>query len=91
MAAYLIACHDVTDPAGFQSWRAKVLPIIERHGGRAVVRSNKVEVLDGGTNVTDVVVLEFRDKAALDGATAELREHSETRRKAAKTVLLVAE
>ena len=91
MAAYLIACHEVTDPAGFKDWRAKALPIIQRHGGRAVVRSDKVEVLDGDSKASDVVVLEFKDRATLDAARAELKEHSAIRQKAARTVLLAVE
>lgn len=41
MSAFLIAQHDVGDPSAFQECRAKVIPIVERRGGRFVVRSKQ--------------------------------------------------
>ena len=89
MSAFLIAQHDVGDPAAFQEWRAKVIPIIERRGGRFVVRSNQVQVLEGDLRASDVVIIEFPDMATLNATRAELREHSDLRRRAARSVLLV--
>ena len=38
MAAYWIGEHAVTDPAKFESYLAKAIPIIERFGGRYLTR-----------------------------------------------------
>jgi uncharacterized protein (DUF1330 family) len=46
MSAYLIAQHHVSDRAGFEEWRSKVIPIIEQNEGRFVVRSDNVDVLE---------------------------------------------
>jgi uncharacterized protein (DUF1330 family) len=59
MSAYLIAQHHVSDRAGFEEWRSKVIPIIEQNGGRFVVRSDNVDVLDGDLKVTNIAIIEF--------------------------------
>jgi uncharacterized protein (DUF1330 family) len=39
MPAYLIAEHTITDPKKSEEYRAKVGPIIAKHGGRYITRS----------------------------------------------------
>ena len=38
MAAYLIANIDVKDPTKFEEYRRKVVPVIEKFGGRYLIR-----------------------------------------------------
>ncbi len=57
MAGYLIANIEVTDPAKFEEYRQKVVPVIEKFGGRYLVRGGHTRCLEG--NLKRLVVLEF--------------------------------
>lgn len=59
MPGYLIANLDVTDAATFNEYRQKVEPVIERYGGRYIVRGGAIETLEGGLPLKRLVVLEF--------------------------------
>ena len=65
MAAYLIADVEVTNPAGYEDYRAKVPAIIAAYGGRYLVRGGTCEVLEGGGQPRRRVVLEFPTMAQL--------------------------
>jgi uncharacterized protein (DUF1330 family) len=43
MLAYYVAEHVITDPGKFEEYRVKVLPMIEKYGGRYLT---KVQVTD---------------------------------------------
>ena len=47
MAAYLIANIEVKDPAKFEEYRQKVVPVIQKFGGRYLVRGGDVRRLEG--------------------------------------------
>lgn len=57
MAGYLIANIEVTDPAKFEEYRQKVVPVIEKFGGRYLVRGGDIRRLEG--SLDRLVVLEF--------------------------------
>lgn len=59
MAGYLIAHLDITDPKPFGRYRAAVPAVIERYGGRYLIRGGKAEALEGNWTVPRLVVLEF--------------------------------
>lgn len=59
MPAYLVAQIDVHDPAGFEQYRAHVMPVIEAYGGRYLVRTNELETLEGAEPKGRLVILEF--------------------------------
>jgi uncharacterized protein (DUF1330 family) len=59
MAAYLIAEIDITDPAAYEEYRAKVPGVVGKYGGRYIVRGGKVEALEGGWHPKRVAVIEF--------------------------------
>ena len=65
MAAYLIADIEVTDPDGFGRYRAEVPAVLERFGGRYVVRGGVAHALEGDWQPGRIVILEFdtMDKA----------------------------
>lgn len=67
MTAYVIAQLTVTDPEGFEAYRAAVSPIIEAHGGRYLVRGGAVSNLEGEPGRPRIIVLEFPDKATAEG------------------------
>jgi len=57
--AYLVARIEVTDAAGFDAYRAAVVPVLAAFGGRYIVRGGAVEVLEGGPPPGRMVVVEF--------------------------------
>lgn len=59
MAGYLIAHLDVTDPEGFEAYRAKVPAVIAQYGGRYLIRGGAVEAVEGDWTVPRLVVLAF--------------------------------
>ena len=63
MPGYLIAHIEVTDPKGFEEYRAKVPAVIEKFGGRYLIRGGAAEVLEGDWTVPRLVVIAF-DSAA---------------------------
>jgi uncharacterized protein (DUF1330 family) len=56
---YLIANLEVTDPAGFEQYRQKVTPLIEKFGGRYLVRGGELDKKEGSLALKRLVVLEF--------------------------------
>ena len=93
MAAYLIAQHKVTDQAAFEEFRSKVAPIIEDRGGRFLVRSPNVEVLDGQWEPNRVAIIEFSNMAELRSMfeSPEFQELAELRHKAGTAVVLAVD
>ena len=59
MKGYLIAIIDVTDPDGYEQYKAEVPAVIEQFGGRYLVRGGRVVSLEGGWDPKRVAVLEF--------------------------------
>ena len=59
MAAYLIANIDVRDAAGFDDYRQKVTSVIEKFGGRFLVRGGDIRHLEGKLPLDRLTVLEF--------------------------------
>jgi uncharacterized protein (DUF1330 family) len=59
MAAYLIANIEVRDTDAFAVYGEQVRPVVERHGGRYLVRGGAVHPLEGDLGLKRLVVLEF--------------------------------
>jgi uncharacterized protein (DUF1330 family) len=64
MAAYIIAEVEVTDPETYATYRAQTPAVIERYGGRFIVRGGAAELLEGHQPPGRTVVIEFPDVAA---------------------------
>ena len=66
MPGYLIANLKVTDPEGFERYRAAVPPVIAQYGGRYLVRGGAMERLDatGNADQGSHGMLHFRDTMA---------------------------
>jgi uncharacterized protein (DUF1330 family) len=64
MPAFFIANIDVSDPAGFETYRALVAPTILGAGGRYLVRGGDFRVLEGQWQPKRLVMLEFESMAA---------------------------
>lgn len=66
MTVYLIADITVTDGGWVPDYAAKVHKLVERHGGRYLSRSGRVEQLEGEQPASTLVaLLQFPDKAAV--------------------------
>lgn len=59
MKAYLVAHVQVRDAEGFEAYRAKVPAVIERFGGRYLIRGGAAHPLEGDWTVPRLVVVEF--------------------------------
>jgi len=64
MPAYFIAEVEVTNPEGYEPYRALAGASIAQYGGRFIVRGGKTELIEGGPEPQRIVVTEFPDKAA---------------------------
>jgi uncharacterized protein (DUF1330 family) len=67
MPAYLIADVEVHDQNVYAEYRRQVLPLIQQHGGRFIVRGGAFEVLEGEWQPQRLVIIEFPDTATLKG------------------------
>jgi uncharacterized protein (DUF1330 family) len=61
MPAFIVAEVNVTDPAGYEPYRPLAAASIARFGGWFVVRGGKAELLEGASEPTRIVVIEFPD------------------------------
>ncbi len=59
MAAYFIVNLDIHDPERFETYRQRVAPLVERHGGRYLVRGGELHPVEGDFGLKRLVVLEF--------------------------------
>jgi uncharacterized protein (DUF1330 family) len=67
VTAYCIVYETVEDQSEFDRYRSQVLPTIEAHNGRFLVRGGEFTALEGEFPFDRVVVLEFPTRrAALD-------------------------
>jgi uncharacterized protein (DUF1330 family) len=64
MTAYVIGEVEVTDPAGYEPYKALAEASITAGGGRYLVRGGASEALEGAAPAGRVVVLEFADLEA---------------------------
>ena len=64
MTAYVIAQIEVRDPKLFAEYREKVVPTVERYGGRYRALGGDVETLEGPPPASRVAVIEFDDMEA---------------------------
>jgi uncharacterized protein (DUF1330 family) len=65
MSAYLIADVEVHDQNVYAEYRRQVLPLIQKHRGRFIVRGGAHEVLEGDWRPQRLVIIEFPDMATL--------------------------
>ncbi len=62
--AYLLVELEVHDAADYETYKAAVPPIVERFGGRYLVRGGASEAMEGEEPKGRIAVLEFPDAAA---------------------------
>jgi uncharacterized protein (DUF1330 family) len=60
MPAYVLGRVQMRDPSWVAEYGTKIQPLLQKHGGRYVVRPGKMEILEGSTPLpSGIVVLEF--------------------------------
>ncbi|GAN76060.1 DUF1330 domain-containing protein [Acidisphaera rubrifaciens] len=59
MPGYLVASVEVTDPDAYAAYRAQVPAVVERFGGRFLVRGGTIEAKEGDLGIERLVILEF--------------------------------
>jgi uncharacterized protein (DUF1330 family) len=93
VAGYLIANLDVTDATKFEEYREKVRPLIEKFGGRYLVRGGELRRLEGNLPLHRLVVLEFPTLEAAQRFydSAEYRPILKLRLDSARSDLVLAE
>jgi uncharacterized protein (DUF1330 family) len=64
MAAYVIVETDITDPEGYERYKAAAPGAIAAAGGRYLARGGQLDVFEGDWRPPRLVVLEFEDLAA---------------------------
>ena len=93
MAAYVIVEIEVVDPSGFEEYKKRVVPIVEKYGGKYIVGGGPIETLEGDWKPKRIVVLEFesmqRAKEWLN--CEEYREPRKIRDRTAKTKMILVE
>jgi uncharacterized protein (DUF1330 family) len=65
MTAYMIVDLDVADVSALDEYRRQAVPILQKYGGRVLVRLGIAEVLEGHWTPHRLMVLEFRTMDAL--------------------------
>jgi len=66
MVAYVVVQEIVEDETKFSQYREKVMPILEQHGGRFLVRGGNMKVIEGEWPYPRLVILEFPTREAVD-------------------------
>lgn len=64
MGVYLVCTVRVDDPERYKQYTAKTPALIEKHGGRFVVRGGPVETIEGPEFGDRLVIVEFPSKEA---------------------------
>ena len=91
--AYLVAQIEVHDPLGYDAYRSRTGAVVERFGGRFLVRGGTLHPLEGEPDFSRLVIIEFADLDAARGFynSAEYQALIPHRTDNARSMLLIAE
>jgi uncharacterized protein (DUF1330 family) len=86
MKHYTVAELQVTDPAWVRDYLAEVTGMVERHGGRYLARTPRVETVEGEPREGLLVLIEWPSAEAAHAfyESEEYRPHRERRRAGAE-------
>lgn len=92
MSAYLVAMVRVDDPDTYSKYTALTPGIIEKHGGRFIVRGGPVTTIEGPEFKDRLVIVEFPSEESINNFynSAEYQEALVHRQAAAEATFLVA-
>ena len=93
MPAYVIVELEVTEPVEYEEYKRAAGAIVEKYGGKYIVRGGPCETLEGDWNAKRIVVLQFdnADSAKAWLHSAEYAEPRKVRHRTAKTRMILAE
>ena len=93
MSVYLIAMVRVDDPDTYSKYTALTPGIIEKHGGRFIVRGGPVETIEGEAFKDRIVIVEFPNAEALKTfyASQEYQKAMVHRQASSKATFLLVE
>ena len=93
MAAYLISDGDVTDPALFAEFAERILPVMDAHGGKYLVRGGATQVVGGDFTPHRLVVIEFESMERLQAliASPEYIELAEIRDRSSNSNTIIVD
>jgi len=60
---YFLSEVDVSNPVAYEAYRTRVLPTVEKFGGRFLVRGGEPSAIEGGGFASRVIVIEFDSPA----------------------------
>ena len=92
MTAYLIADIKVTDDGWIPAYAADVHKLVEKHGGRYLSRSARIETLEGDVkDSTLIAIIAFPDRAAIESFVSDpaYAPYGEARRAGSASTFLV--
>jgi len=93
MSAYLVAMVRVHDPETYSKYTALTPDIINKHGGRFIVRGGPVETIEGPEFKDRLVIVEFESAEAMKAfyASDEYQKAIPHRHASAESTFLLAE
>ena len=92
MRYYAVAGVDVTDDGWVRDYVANVTPMVERHGGRYLARTSKLQKLEGEREPPQTfLIIEWPSREAADAfyESEEYRPYRERRRDGAHNEFLL--
>jgi uncharacterized protein (DUF1330 family) len=91
--AYLVAQIEIHDPQGYDAYRSRTGAVIERFGGKFLVRGGTLHPLEGEPEFSRLVIIEFPNLEAAQGFydSADYQELIPHRTANARSMLLIAE
>jgi len=93
MAGYVIAQIKVNDPEPFKDYVKRNTSVVEKYGGKFLVRGGEMEVLEGDFAYPRAIVIQFPSVSAAHiwYHSPEFKELTQIRNAAADTNLMIVE
>lgn len=93
MAAYVIVDNEITDQAVFDEYVRDIPAVVERNGGKYLVRGGPTEVVSGNRAPHRVVVIEFEnlERAQAYANDPESRRLGEIRDRSSISTTIIVE
>ncbi len=93
MAAYVIVDNEITDQAVFDEYIRDIPAVVERNGGKYLVRGGPTEIVSGSRTPHRVVVIEFEnlERAQAYANDPESRRLGEIRDRSSVSTTIIVE
>ena len=93
MAAYVIVDNEITDQAVFDEYIRDIPAVVERNGGKYLVRGGPTEIVSGNRTPHRVVVIEFEnlERAQAYANDPESRRLGEIRDRSSVSTTIIVE